>query len=64
MNDETTYCTFLRSANSFAELANAEKIPQDSGLTLKQARANCQEFNTDRSEAEIAAGTKMEFTEE
>lgn len=59
-----TYQTFLRSANSFAELASAEKIIQETGLSYSEAQDACREFNAHRTESEKEAGTKMEFTEE
>lgn len=57
------FTTFLRSARNFREFASAEKIIQETDLTLEQARAACDEFNDNRSERQIEAGTKMEFTE-
>lgn len=59
-----TYKTFIRSANSFEELVSARKITQDTGLTMAEARAQCQEYNDNRNAEQIAAGRKMEFTEE
>lgn len=59
-----TYRTFLRSARSFEEFASAEKIEQETGLTYSEAQKACAEFNANRSEAEIEAGTKLEFEEE
>ncbi len=64
MNTKThaVYVTFLRSARNFREFATAEKIVQETDLTIDEARAACQNFNNNRSEAEIEAGTKMEFS--
>ncbi len=62
--DAPTYSTFLRSARSLEEFANAEKIEQSTGLTLQEAQAECKEFNDNRSVDEIEAGTKMEFQAE
>jgi hypothetical protein len=59
-----TYKTFLRSARNFEEFACAEKIEQSTGLSYEEARAECGQFNDNRSEAEIEAGTKMEFIRE
>lgn len=56
------YTTFLRSCRNWAEFASAEKVIQDEGLTYEEARAACGEFNDNRNEREIEAGTKMEFT--
>lgn len=58
------YRTFKRSARNFTEFANAEKIEVDAGLTISEARLACQEFNDNRTESEIDAGTKLEFEEE
>lgn len=59
-----TYCTFLRSARNFEEFSSAEKIEVETGLTYSQARENCKEYNSNRTEQEIELGTKMEFDEE
>jgi hypothetical protein len=58
------YVTFLRSARNFKELASNPKIIQEIGLSYHDARANCQEYNSNLSERDIENGTKMEFTEE
>jgi hypothetical protein len=57
-----TYTTFIRSARNFQEFATAEKIEQETGLTLDEAQTACAEFNLNRNGLEIQAGTKMEFT--
>ncbi len=59
-----TYRTFLRSARNFEELSSARKIPQDTGLTRSDAYEACKAFNNNRTPAQIARGTKMEFTVE
>lgn len=59
-----TYRTFLRSARNFEEFSSAEKIEQETDLTIEDAREACKNFNDHRSEDEIDAGTKMEFEEE
>lgn len=59
-----TYRTFLRSANNWSEFASAEKIQQETGLTFQEAMETCKDFNNNRSEIEIEAGTTMEFEEE
>jgi len=59
-----TYRTFKRSARNFEEFASAEKLEEENGLTLTQARADCAQFNATRSAEEIAAGTKLEFERE
>lgn len=63
MRDDT-YRTFLRSANNFEEFSAAEKIEQTTGLSFSDAREECEQFNADRTEAEIESGTKMEFEKE
>jgi hypothetical protein len=60
----STYTTFLRSALSFEDFSNADKIVQDTGLTEEEARDACREYNANRTDAEITAGTKLEYTEE
>ena len=60
----TTYRTFLRSCTSFESFAKAEKVEQDTGLTIDEARQQCTDFNKNRSEEEKEAGTKMEFEAE
>lgn len=60
----STYRTFLRSARNFEEFASAEKIEQEGGLSYSEARERCTEYNANRTEAEIEAGTKLEFEEE
>jgi hypothetical protein len=58
------YRTFLRSARNWQEFSSNPKIEVDTGLTLTEARRQCEEYNAERSESEIEAGTKMEFEEE
>ena len=60
----TTYRTFLRTCKSFEEFAKAEKVEQETGLTIDEARTQCDEYNKNRSEEEKEAGTKMEFEAE
>ncbi len=64
MSETKTYRTFLRSANNWSEFASAEKREIDTGLSWKEARRACDEFNNSRTEAEIRRGTKLEFEEE
>lgn len=64
MSDHQTYRTFLRSARNFEEFAKARKKTVRQGLSLSDARAMCEEYNRNRTEAEIRKGTKMEFTAE
>lgn len=58
------YRTFKRSCTNWKEFANAPKITVDTGLTMEEARAQCQEFNENRTERQIEKGTKMEFEKE
>lgn len=57
----TFYKTFKRSANSLDQMVNARKITVDTGLTEAQARQQCQEFNANRTPAQIRKGLKMEY---
>jgi len=57
------YLVFKRSARNFEELASARKIKIRKIETLEEARQFCKEFNENRTKAQIARGTKMEFTE-
>ena len=61
---ETTYKTFKRAARNFEEFASAEKIDVDTGLTLAEARQQCEEFKTTRTPPMIEMGLKMEFERE
>lgn len=56
-----TYKTFMRSATSFASFAKARKRTVDKGLTYDEARRACENYNKNRTPAEVQAGTKMEF---
>lgn len=55
------YKTFLRSATSFGSFAKARKTTVDTGLTYDEARRACDNYNTNRTSAQIRRGTKMEF---
>jgi len=59
-----TYRTFTRAARNFEEFSTARKITTGRGLTLKEARADCAEFNDNRTPQQIQSGTKMEFERE
>ena len=59
-----SYKTFLRSARNFKQFASARKTTVDRGLTLDEARRACERFNAERTAADRARGTKMEFTRE
>lgn len=58
------FTVFERSATNFEELANAEKIEIETGLSYNEAREMCQEFNSNRTNTQIDKGTKYEFTQE
>lgn len=55
------YHTFKRSATNFVQFASARKVTVDRNLTIDEARRQCTEFNDNRTKAQIARGTKMEF---
>lgn len=58
------YRVFRRSARSFEEFAKASKTHVKGGLTLADARAMCAEFNDNRNDQQVRAGTKFEFERE
>jgi hypothetical protein len=58
----TYYRTFKRSCVNWAQFASARKMTEDTGLTYEQARQRCEDFNNNRTSAQIRKGTKMEFT--
>lgn len=58
------YKTFKRSCNNFRSFGSARKITEEMGLTYEQARQRCEDYNNNRTSAQIRKGTKMEFTTE
>jgi hypothetical protein len=58
------YKTFKRSCTGWKSFAAARKITQSTGLTYEQARQECEQFNNNRTPAQIRKGTKLEFTTE
>ena len=58
------YTTFLRAARNFSEFSSARKDTVDTELSLEDARAACQDFNDNRTQAQIDLGLKMEFEKE
>lgn len=60
----TSYRTFKRSCRNWQEFASARKITVSRGLSMDEARRQCEQFNTRRTAAQIRRGTKMEFTAE
>ena len=57
------YKTFKRSYGRSGNFLAARKITVDTGLTYKEARERCEEFNKNRNARQIRNGTMMEFTE-
>jgi hypothetical protein len=55
------YRTFKRRARNWEEFASARKRTVSTGLTVEQAREECRDYNDNRTQAQIRAGTKMEF---
>jgi len=60
----TYYKTFKRSCTNWEQFGNARKITEDTGLTYEQARERCEQFNNNRTAAQVRKGTKLEFTAE
>ena len=58
------YKTFTRSCTNWREFGRATKRTVETGLTAAQAYQRCQEYNDNRTAAQIRKGTKLEFTEE
>jgi hypothetical protein len=59
-----TYKTFKRSCTNWKQFAKARKITVDTGLTYEEAQRRCDEYNDNRTPAQIRKGTKMEFIRE
>ena len=55
------YRTFKRSATNWKTFASARKITEETGLTYEQAQERCQQYNNNRTSAQVRNGTKMEF---
>lgn len=62
MSSDNRYTVFIRSCRNWEEFASATKRVVNRGLTLNEAREKCEQYNANRSSAQISAGTKMEFT--
>lgn len=56
------YTTFKRSATNFRQFGSARKITEETGLTYEQAKQRCEEYNANRTPAQIRKGTRLEFT--
>lgn len=59
--DGERYKTFIRSASASHW---GRKRTVDTGLTYDEAQRACRAYNADRTQRQINAGTKMEFTRE
>lgn len=66
-----TYRTFKRSYKidpAYPHIKNnflrGRKITESIGLTYEQARSQCEEFNKNRTPAQIRKGTMLEFEQE
>ena len=59
--DYARYRTFKRSCRNWSEFGSARKITEDRNLSRDAARRACDEFNSNRTAAQIRRGTKMEF---
>lgn len=57
-----TYKTFKRSCIEWRSFSTAKKLTVDKGLTFAEAKRQCENFNKNRSPAQIRKGTMMEFT--
>ncbi len=64
LGDGERYKTFIRSATGFESFSRARKRTVDTGLTYDEAQRACAAFNANRTQRQINAGTKMEFTRE
>jgi hypothetical protein len=58
------YRTFKRSCTNWKDFGSARKITDERGLTLEEARRRCDDFNNNRTAAQVKKGTKMEFEQE
>lgn len=58
----TYYRTFKRSCTCWGQFASARKITEETGLTYEQAVQRCDQYNNNRTPAQIRKGTKLEFT--
>ena len=58
------YKTFKRSCTNWKEFGKSRKITECTGLTYDEARKQCDDYNNNRTPAQIRKGTKMEFTRE
>lgn len=59
-----TYRTFKRSCRNWREFASARKITESRGLSYERAREECEQFNKNRTPAQVRRGTRMEFESE
>jgi hypothetical protein len=56
-----TYTTFIRSCRNWEEFAHAQKTVQDVDISYEDAKEACRNFNSNLTDKEKEAGTKMEF---
>ena len=59
---ERIYTVFRRSARNFEQFARARKVVVRRKLTIEEARRMCEDYNRNRTPAQMHAGTKIEFT--
>jgi len=59
-----TYKTYKSSYTTWKEFGRARKITVDRGCTEEQALRFCENYNNNRTKAQIRKGTKMEYTQE
>lgn len=59
-----SYRTFKRSATNWQEFAHGRKITDERGLTEDEARRRCEQWNKNRTPAQVRKGTKLEFEKE
>ena len=53
---------FKRSATNWKEFASAQKTVVQRGLTVEEAQRMCDEYNDNRTPAQVQKGTKLEWT--
>ncbi len=56
------YTVFSRSCTDWKSFASAKKKTVYTGLTEDEARAVCQEYNKNRTQAQMRKGIKYEYT--
>ena len=56
-----TYRVFRRTCTTWSTFGSARKTTIRRGLTYEEAQRMCNEFNHNRTDVQIKAGTKYEF---